>query len=217
MNKTKSGVYPVRDYRTMRKNQGVSNGVYKAIILRRTIRRFKQKPIPKSILKRLINAARLAPSAANLQPLEFIVITDKGICTKIFHHLRWAGYIAPYGTPPEGKHPVAYIAVLVNKIKAQPKYAAYDVAAAVQNILLAAWEQGIGSCWMQAIERSKIKRILGIPRDFCLDSIIALGYRAEVMPVVEEFSGSVKYWKDKKGTLHVPKRSLDEILRWNTF
>ncbi|MFH1678424.1 MAG: nitroreductase family protein [Candidatus Omnitrophota bacterium] len=185
--------------------------VYKAVISRRTIRRFKQKPIPGFILKRLINAARLAPSAANLQPLEFMVITDKYIRAKIFPNLRWAGYISPEGTPSSDKRPVAYIAVLVNKIKAQPKYAAYDAGAAVENLLLTAWEQGIGGCWMQAINRAKIKKILNISKGLKLDSIISLGYRAEY-PVVEEFRGSVKYWKDKKGALHVPKRSRDEII-----
>lgn len=190
-------------------NKTKSN-VYKAIICRRTIRRFKQKPIPKSILTKLINAGRLAPSAANLQPLEFLSITDKDICAKIFPRLRWAGYIAPHGVPPSDKRPVAYIAVLVNKIKAQPKYTAYDVGAAVENILLTAWEQGIGSCWMQAIDRDKIKGILHISGDYRLDSIISLGYRAE-SPIIEEYRGSIKYWKDKKGALHVPKRNINQI------
>ena len=187
------------------------SAVYRAIVSRRTIRQFKQKPIPKTVLKKLINAARMAPSAANLQPLEFIIITDKDICAKVFAHLRWAGYIAPFGIPPPDKRPVAYFAVLLNKIKAQPKYVAYDVGAAVQNILLAAWEQGIGSCWMQAIDRRRISEILNISKDFKLDSIIALGYRDE-SPVVEEFRQSIKYWKDKKGTLHVPKRSVRQII-----
>lgn len=187
------------------------SAVYRLIISRRTIRRFKQKPIPKYIIKRLINAARLAPSAANLQPLEYVIVADKDICARIFPHLKWAGYIAPEGTPPPDKRPVAYIAVLVNKTKAQPKYAAYDVGAAAQNILLAAWEQGIGSCWMQAIDRRKLKKILNISPDYRLDSVISLGYRAE-SPVIEIFKGSVKYWKDKKGTLHVPKRTLNQLI-----
>jgi nitroreductase len=185
--------------------------VYKAITTRRTIRRFKQKPISKSILKSLINAARLAPSAANLQPLGFIVITNRVTCAKIFPHLRWAGYISPLGSPTPDKTPVAYIAVLVNKNKARPEYAAYDVAAAVENILLVAWERGIGSCWMQAIDREKIKKILGISGNYRLDSIVSLGYPDE-SPVIEKFRGSVKYWKDKKGILHVPKRSINQLL-----
>jgi len=186
--------------------------IYKAIISRRTIRRFKQIPIHVSVLEKLINAARLSPSAANLQPLEFIIINNKSICAEIFPHLSWAGYIAPYGTPLPQQRPVAYIAILVNKKKAQLRYTAYDVGAAAQSILLTAWEQGIGSCWMQAINRKEIRRILDIPQENKLDSIISLGYRAE-SPVVENFKGSIKYWKDKTGKLHVPKRSLTQIVR----
>ncbi|MGD9014407.1 MAG: nitroreductase family protein [Candidatus Omnitrophota bacterium] len=185
--------------------------VYKAIISRRTIRRFKQKSIPQAVLKQLINAARLAPSAANLQPLQFMIITDPDICAQIFTALSWAGYIAPRGDPPLGKRPIAYIVVLLDKIKAQVKYAAYDIGAAVENILLAAWEQGIGSCWMQAINRKRIRAILNISKYFKLDSLVSLGYPDE-SPIIEEFKGSIKYWKDKQGTLHVPKRNLYQII-----
>ena len=145
------------------------------------------------------------------QPLEFVIVTDKDVRNKIFPNLRWAGYIAPFGVPAINNRPVAYIAVLVNKRKAQPKYTAYDVGAATQNILLAAWELGIGACWMHAINRDNIEKILSITKDLRLDSIISLGYRAE-KPVVEEFRGSVKYWKDKTGILHIPKRSIRQIL-----
>ena len=185
--------------------------VYRTIISRRTIRRFKQKPIPKYILKRLINAARLAPSAKNLQPLEFMIVTNKEICAKVFTHLSWAGYLAPYGAPPAHKQPVAYIVVLANKTKAEPRFTAYDIGAAIENILLTAWGLGIGSCWIQAVNRQKLKKILNLPGDYWLDSVIALGYCAE-KPVIENLKGSVKYWKDKKQALHVPKRNLKQVI-----
>ena len=185
--------------------------VYKTIITRRTIRRFKQRQISEINLIRLINAARLAPSAANLQPLEFIIIKNKAICNRLFPHLRWAGYITPHGAPAADKQPVAYIAILVNKNKAQPKYAAYDVGAAAQSILLAAWEQGLGGCWMQAINRRRIRQILNIAQHNYLDSIISLGFRAET-PIIEKYNNSVKYWKDTRGILHVPKRDIVEVL-----
>ena len=189
-----------------------SPAVYKAIVSRRSIRQFRQRPLAGAILRKLINAARLAPSAANLQPLEFIIIIDKDIGAKIFPCLKWAGYISPYGTPQPGKRPVAYIAVLVNEHRARPEYADYDVGAAAENILLAARGEGIGSCWLQAINRDKIKKILSISGDYRLDSIICLGYPAE-SPTIEQCKGSVKYWKDKAGTLHVPKRSVNQVIR----
>ena len=73
--------------------------VYESILSRRSIRRFKQKEISLDILKKIVNSARLAPSAANLQPLEYLVITDKNLCSKIFETIGWAGYIKPKWTP----------------------------------------------------------------------------------------------------------------------
>src|SRR3989304_8014571 len=88
--------------------------IYNTIISRRTIRKFKQKPVKLSILKKLVNAGRLAPSAGNLQPLEYIITVDNAVKEKIFSHVRWAHYIAPEGNPGESERPMAYIIILVN-------------------------------------------------------------------------------------------------------
>lgn len=189
--------------------------VYDLILKRRSIRRFRQEKIPYPILEKLANAARLAPSAANLQPLEYIIVDDKNICALIFPNLRWAAYIAPQGTPPEGKRPTAYIVVLANReIKA--KDYGCDVGAAVENILLTALEEDIGTCWIQSIEKESLRQILKVPASYEIDSVVALGYKAED-PVVEEMTNSVKYWLDDQGTLHVPKRKLKNILHRNRF
>jgi nitroreductase len=189
--------------------------VYDLILKRRSIRRFHQERIFYSILEKLVNAARLAPSAANLQPLEYIVVDDPGICAQIFPNLRWAAYIAPRGTPPEGKRPTAYIIVLVNK-KIKARDYERDVGAAVENILLAALEKGIGTCWIQSIEKEGLRRILKVPASYEIDSVVALGYKVED-PVVEEMTNSVKYWLDDQETLHVPKRKLEDVLHRNKF
>ncbi len=91
--------------------------VYEMTIRRRTIRRFKQKPVPFEILKKIVNAGRLAPSSANLQPIEYIVIDSPDIVEKVFGTLKWAAYISPAGDPPQGHRPVAYVVVLTNKEK----------------------------------------------------------------------------------------------------
>lgn len=189
--------------------------VYKAITERRTIRCFKQDKIPERVLEKLINAARLAPSGANLQPLEYIIVNDENKLNEVFENVKWAGYIAPKGNPKEGERPTAYIIVLVDKNN-NTTTASYDVGAAVENILLTAWEEGIGSCWMGSINRDNLRKIFNVPNDFTIDSVIALGYKGE-SPVVEEYKGSVKYWKDDNNVLHVPKRNLKDILYWNKF
>ena len=191
--------------------------VYETIIKRRSIRRFKQRFISLSLLKKLVNAARLAPSAANLQPLEYIMINRKGLLDKVFSCLSWAAYIHPRGIPPEDKKPVAYIVVLINtKKSALSNYFGYDVGAAVENMILSAKTFGIGSCWIGSIERDRLRKILKIPKFCLIDSVVALGYPDE-SPKVEVFKGSIKYWKDKKGRLHVPKRGLREIIHKDKY
>lgn len=190
-------------------------GVYKTICNRRSIRRFKQDPISIEILRKIVNAGRLAPSGANIQPCEFIIVDASKKVNAIFPHLKWAGYIAPAGNPQKGEQPVAYIAVLVD-LHQKKKGGDVDAAAAIQNMLLAAWDQGIGSCWLGAIDRKAIKKVLRVPHHLNLNSVIALGYPNE-NPVVEEAGESIKYWKDEKNVLHVPKRKMQDITHLNQF
>jgi len=189
--------------------------VYNAITKRRSIRCFQQRQIPIDIPQKLVNAGRVAPSGGNLQPIEYLVVNDKKLLPEIFATLKWAGYIAPSGTPPAGKRPTVYIVVLVNKKIVSSNYER-DVGAAVENILLTALENGIGTCWIGTIDKVALHKILNIPEYIIIDSVIALGYPDE-SPVMEELSDSVKYWKDEKNILHVPKRKLKEIMHINRY
>ena len=189
--------------------------VYEAAIKRRSIRRFKQEPIPLEILKKLVNAGRLAPSSANKQPIEYIIIDESCVVERVFGTLKWAGYISPAGDPPQGERPVAYIVVLANKEKSSGS-CERDAAAAIENMLLVAFEEGIGSCWLGAIDINKLTDILELPEHIKIDSVIALGYSNE-SPQVEILKDSVKYWKDDTGVLHVPKRRIDEVLCFNKY
>ena len=188
--------------------------VYRIILRRRSIRRFQQKRIPLAFLKKLVNSARLAPSGANLQPCEYIVVDNSTLLDKVFATLKWAGYIAPAGNPPEGKRPAAYIIILINK--EINKYGEKDAAASIENMILTALEKGIGSCWIGSIERGRLRQILKIPKEYKIDSVLALGYSAE-KSVAEKFKGSIKYWKDSSRVFHVPKRELKTILHRNIW
>jgi nitroreductase len=189
--------------------------VYKKIISRRTIRQFQARPISKEILENLVNAGRLAPSGANLQPLEFIVIDDAAINRLVFPCLKWAAYIAPEGNPSSGQEPIAYVIFLVNK-EIRPQGYEWDVGAAMENMILTAWEEGIGSCWLLSIDRDRLRQILSVPDNYRIDSVLALGYPAEES-VIEELTDSVKYWKDEQGRFHVPKRALKDVFHRNAF
>ncbi|MCI4446263.1 MAG: nitroreductase family protein, partial [Candidatus Aminicenantes bacterium] len=108
-----------------------------------------------------------------------------------------------------------YIIILVNTNIREKGYE-YDVGAAAQNIILGALSKGIGSCWLISINRERLREVLKIPDNYLIDSVLALGYPAEE-PVIEDFKGSIKYWKDEAGVLHVPKRKLEDILHINLF
>lgn len=188
--------------------------VYDAILSRRSIRRFQQKPVDGEVLKKCVNAARLAPSAANLQPLEYCIVTDTTLCAQLFKALSWAAYLQPKWTPKETERPVAYIVVLVSDT--QNPYYERDVGFATENIVLTAEGDGLGSCVLSNIERVKIQDLLKVPLTFAVDSVIALGYKAETA-VAEDMRDSVKYWRDEHNVHHVPKRKLEDILHENTF
>jgi len=192
--------------------------IYNAIISRRTIRKFRQKPIKLSILKRMVNSGRLAPSVGNLQPLEYVIAVDDALREKIFSNVRWAQYIAPEGNPKNNERPVAYIIILVNKEISFGSFFKYDVGASAENITLAALEEGIGCCWIGSFNRKKIENILKIPEQYSADLVLALGYPLENPEYYDIEKGkSIKYHKDTSGVLHLPKRKLDDIVHIDCF
>lgn len=188
--------------------------VYDIIISRRSIRRFEQKDVTINKLKKFVNAGRLAPSAANLQPVEYFIVNDKKLCSKLFSTISWAGYIVPKWTPSEEERPTAYIVILVTDIN--NKFYLRDVSLSTENIVLAAEAENIGSCILCNIDRNKIRQILDIPENMTIDSLIALGYKNE-HSIVEEMKDSIKYWRDENQVLHVPKRKLDDIIHINKY
>ncbi|MBU1113273.1 MAG: nitroreductase family protein [Candidatus Omnitrophica bacterium] len=190
----------------------MQNQLQKLITTRRSIRLFKQRPVSLAAIKRAVNAGRLAPSAANLQFIEYLAVNKPKPCQKIFPLTRWAGYLYPKRMPPLGKRPTAYIIILANQ-KKSPNPDLRDVGAAAENIILSLLAEGIGSCWIASIDKEALRKIFKIPKIYLIDSLIACGYSDE-KPKLETDSKKVKYWLDKKGRLHVPKRPLKDILHF---
>ena len=185
------------------------------IMQRRSIRRYTQEPVEKALLESLVDAARLAPSAMNRQPLEFIIVDETVTVSDLFDLTLWARYLGDNGRPGIDERPTAFIAVLVNK-ELKSAWTAHDIGAAVENMVLAALEHGVGSCWIGSLNREKTSRLLAVPSTHEIDSVLALGFPAET-PVAEVLTGSVEYYKDENGTLHVPKRTLKSICHYNSF
>jgi nitroreductase len=187
--------------------------IQETIMSRRTIRKYQQKPISREVLEQLVASARMAPSASNMQPLAYLVIDDPAMLKTVFGLVRWAGYIAPLGNPQDGEKPVAYVVVLADTNIRKSGYE-HDAGAAIENISLLAWSQNIGSCWIGSVDRQALRELYQIPDRYEIDSIIALGYSAE-MSVAEDAADSIKYYKDEKQVLHVPKRKMSDICFFN--
>jgi len=181
---------------------------YDAIMARRTIRKFTQQPVTQDILRKLVDAGRLAASATNAQPLKYKIV-DGTRAAEVFPHLKFAAAIAPRGTPQPGEEPTAYIIALVDsEIKAS---ADLDVGLACGNICIAAVEEGLGTCLMGAVDRDAVAKALDIPSRYTISLVIAIGYPAQ-KSVAVPMGDSIKYWLDDEGVLNVPKRGIEEVL-----
>ncbi len=178
----------------------------------RSFRRFYQnQPVDGATLEELVNLARLAPSAANLQPLKYILAANSEINAQIFKCLAWAAYLKDWPGPKEGERPAAYIVILADtKIT---KTVDCDHGIACQSILLGAREIGLGGCIIASINREKLQTILKIDPQYKIMLVIALGKpREEVVIEAANPNDSIKYWRDDKNIHHVPKRNLNDII-----
>lgn len=177
---------------------------------RRTIRKFRQEPIDRDKLISYIDCARVAPSAANLQPLKYVVVSTSEMADKMFPLVKFAGYLAPNYNPKDGEHPVAYIVICGDKTIKEAGYD-IDVGAAAENIIVSALADGIGACWMAAIDRDAIHKLLELPDNLAISCVLAMGYPMESPKEVEMKDGDVKYYLEDN-TLCVPKRSMEDVL-----
>lgn len=157
---------------------------------RRSIREYKDKPIPKEVLERIVDAARFAPTARNEQPWEFIVVVEKETLNKIA------------GLTDHGKF-IAQAAACILVFCKDTKYYLEDGCAATENILIAATALGIGSCWVAGDKKPycrQIHELLNVALSFKLVSMVSLGYP-----------------KSEKAFNIAEKRALREMIHWEKF
>jgi nitroreductase len=182
------------------------------ILKNRSYRRFYQEvAVELETLRELVDLARLSASAANMQPLRYILSCDPQKNAVIFSHLDWAGYLEDWSGPCEGERPSAYIIVLEDTQILHPMRCDHGIAA--QSMLLGATERGLGGCIVGAIEKQGLRKALEIPDRYEILLVLALGKPRETV-VIETVNpaGDVRYWRDSEGIHHVPKRSLDVII-----
>lgn len=161
-----------------------------ALKKRRSIREYRDKDIPGGILEKIVDAARFAATARNVQPWEFIVIIRPETLKRI-------------GALAENGRFIAQSKACIAIFSCETKYYLEDGCAATENILIAATAFGIGSCWVAGDKKpycAEISRLLGVPASFKLVSLISLGY-----PLSEN------------SFIAADKRAVKEILHWEKF
>jgi len=167
---------------------------------RRSIRSFKPDPVPEEIVSKMLEAARLAPSGSNRQPWRFQLITDQALQQKIFDEGSFgAGYIleAPliivcgselltyvkgHKLAPPGADYFGSDSEDMESLKSFITDAQINTAIAVEHMVLAATDSGIGTCWMQRIKPGQIAKMLGWPRHIVVFALLLVGYPREEPP-----------------------------------
>jgi len=154
--------------------------VSEAIKIRRSIRKYKDKEVPEELIKELLEAARLAPSAYNGQPWKFKVINNKEVIKELKDNNVFKN---------EFVYTVPLIIVCCADSEVYPEraednfntreLAIGDVSIASQNIVLRATELGLGTCYVGLLSREKIKKILNIPEKYIIPYVITVGYADE--------------------------------------
>jgi len=157
---------------------------YEAIISRRSIREYTDKPVPDSYIEKLLKAAMSAPSSGNQQPWHFVVITNRKLLDEIpeFH---------PYSRMPYQ----AQMAILVcadTAIEKHPGCWVEDCSAATENILLASHALGLGVVWLGIYLKEDrveaIKKLFKLPVNVMPFPLIAVGFPAETKPKAERYN-----------------------------
>ena len=147
--------------------------IYDAIRTRRSVRAYRPDPIPEEVLTRVLDAARLAPSAGNGQPTRLILVTDPGAKQKLAALCAHQSFIA--------EAPIVVVAcglrMNLRSGAAKPEYRVLiDGSIATDHLTLAARAEGLGTCWIGVVGSEDIKRYLGLPEDADVVAVTPLGY-----------------------------------------
>ena len=140
------------------------------LLSRRSVRNYEKREIPKDVLDRILEAGRQAPSAANRQPYHFVVLTDHEIKEELsnglFNRFIKDSAVTIAGCANTG-------AILTGK------WAVVDTSIALQNMVIAAWAMGVGSCWIGNFKEEKVRQLLNIPDRWKVVALVSFGYPAE--------------------------------------
>lgn len=140
--------------------------VFEAIKTLLAVREYQPKPIANEMVTRILEAARLTGSSRNRQQWNFVVVRQP-------ETLRRLGQLSTYGSY------IATAPLAIAVVVPDGPMGAIDGARAVQDMMLAAWEAGIGSNWVGNVNMPEVKALLGVPADRMVLTIIPFGYPAQ--------------------------------------
>lgn len=185
---------------------------FENLVLRtRSYRRFEQgETVSVEELERLVNLARLTASAANRQPLKYLIYNSAEDCKSIFPSVMWAGYLPHWDGPAEGERPSAYIIIVGDTLIT--KQFGVDPGIVAQTIMLGATERGLGGCMIASFKKGEIREFARLSERYEILLVLALGKPAERVTLESVKDDNIKYWRDEQGVHHVPKRSLEDIV-----
>jgi nitroreductase len=150
---------------------------YELIRERKSVRRYKSNPIPDEVLNRILEAGRIAPSAKNIQPWHFIVIQNPEIKEMVAEACRGQRFMAEAPVIVCG---CALEDIAWGRMGGYMSSFAVDLAIAMEHMILAAANEGLGTCWIGAFVEKDVKKILGIPDNVRVVALTPVGYPAEV-------------------------------------
>lgn len=139
--------------------------VIDAINARSSVRAYNSTPVSRDTLNRILESARLAPSAMNYQPWHFIVVTDREKRTAM-SKARYAGFL--------DESPVVIVGC--GDRKKSPDWHVVDVTIALQNMVMTATAEGLGTCWIGSFDEKMIREMLKIPDCWAIVALLAVGY-----------------------------------------
>lgn len=175
----------------------------------RSFRRYDPtKPVSTDDLKEFVEAARLTPSAGNLQRLRYLAVTEKSEVLTLTKEVKWAGYLTDWDGPSDGEAPAAYLILLSPESTGVSQI---DVGIAAETILLSAAEKGVGGCMILNFPREALTERYKLAGKYKIELVISLGVPAEKVEIEEMKEGNVRYYRDQNDVHRVPKRALSEV------
>ena len=167
-----------------------------AITKRRSIRTYKKQVLPQATIEKILEAAVQAPSAGNVQPWEFVVVSSQETKLQLSE--------AAYGQKDLVESSIVIVVCADEKraaesygLRGKTLYCIQDTAAAIQNILLTACSLGLGSCWIGAFKEDEIRAVIIAPKEMRPVALIPIGYANETPPARNRRSISEVMHKEK--------------------